>query len=84
MGGLMVAKGGFRIGEVHAYLVVGESGDEGIAAYHTGTGWMPMICADKARIDSLRPMVEALARETGQAVRLVKFATRTDVETIGG
>jgi hypothetical protein len=80
----MVARGGFRIDEVHAYIVVGESGDEGIAAFHTGQGWMPMICADKARIESLRPMAESLARETGHEIKLVRFAVRTDVETITG
>jgi hypothetical protein len=80
----MVARGGFRIGEVHAYLVVAANGDEGIAAFHTGQGWMPMVCADRTRIESLRPIAEQLARETGQEIKLVRFAVRTDVETITG
>jgi hypothetical protein len=80
----MVAQSGFRIDSVHAYVVLAENGDEGIAAFHTGEGWMPMICADWTRVESLRPMAEALARKTGQEIRLVKFANRTDVETIGG
>jgi hypothetical protein len=80
----MVAQSGFRISEVHAYIVVTENGDEGIAAFLSEGVWMPMICADMARVESMRPMARRIAEATGQEVRLVKFATRTDVETIGG
>jgi hypothetical protein len=80
----MVAQSGFRIGSVHAYVVLAENGDEGIAAFLSDGVWMPMICADMARVESMRPMARRIAKATGQEVRLVKFATRTDVETIGG
>lgn len=73
---------GFVVQEVWAYLVVHGDGDEAIPAFHTGSGWMPMVAADRARLESLRPHAERTARASGKPVVLVRFDRRTDVETI--
>jgi len=37
-----------------------------------------------ARVKSLRPLAEAIARETGKAIKLLHFETRREVEIIHG
>lgn len=73
-----------RINEVYAFISE-DTGpdDEGIIGAVFGGQWMPFVCGDKARVDSLRPHAEKIAELTGKKVKLVKFAVRTDVETIG-
>lgn len=70
-----------RIDEVYCFIAE-DNGDEGIAGLHTRNGLMPMIGADKARVDALRPMAEELSRATGVRIVLTRFTTRTEVEVI--
>lgn len=73
-----------RIDEIWAVLSVDEGG-EGVVAAPLPPFDMPMvplIAADKARLDSILPIARALARRTGKAMRLVKFSTREVVEEI--
>lgn len=44
--------------------------------------WVPMVCADKARIDSLRPIAQELSNKTGKPVKLARFHIRDDVQTL--
>lgn len=75
---------GFEIEEVWAFVAVhDEDGDEGvIGAPAPGGGHMPLIAADKERLESLRPMAELIAEKTGKEINLVKFHQREHVETI--
>lgn len=72
----------FRITTIHAFTAIGEDGDEGIPAILLDGTWMPMVCADQARLESMRPHAEAVAKSTGKAVKLVRFSVRSDIETI--
>lgn len=72
-------KDNFKITTIHAFVAVGEDGDEGICGVKLQDTWMPMVCADKARIDSLMPVAQNL-KKTGQKVRLVKFTKTEDIE----
>lgn len=74
---------GFVITEVYAYLAVHDDGDEAVAGATMPDGTlMPLIAADPARLEALRPYAEAVARLAGKRIRLVRFTTRTDIETI--
>lgn len=73
-----------QITELFAFITE-DSGpdDEGVVAFNVeGHVWMPMVAADRARVDSLRPMAEAIAKATGQKIHLVRFSTREVLEEI--
>jgi len=44
---------------------------------------MPLVGADMARVDSLRPIAEAIVRQLGKPVKLLRFGTREELEVIG-
>jgi len=72
-----------RIKEIFAF-VAEDSGpdDEGITAMQVGHTWIPMVGADMARVDSLRPLVSKIARRTGKPVKLLRFSQREELEVI--
>ena len=72
-----------RVDTMYAFLVENEDG-EGIPAFlHPETGMMmPMVAADKERVEQLRPMAQMMANHHGKTFRLTHFTTRTDVEVI--
>jgi hypothetical protein len=74
---------GFRITEIHAFIAVDPRDDsEGVIGHmNPKTGVIEaMIGADKARIESLRPIAEHVAHATGKPVKLVRFSQREDKE----
>lgn len=73
-----------KIERLYAWIATDESGEDGIPALATPQGTMPMIGSDKARIESLRPRAEALAREEGYPVKLVEFTRMVVLETFEG
>lgn len=70
-----------RIDEFHAWISSDEDG-EGLIGHMTPTGWLPLIGADRERIESLRGLAQQTADASGVEVRLVSFSVRTDVETL--
>ncbi len=42
----------------------------------------PLVCADKARVDSLRAKARMIARESGNKIMLVRFSVREEIEVI--
>lgn len=74
---------GFVITELWAYLAVHDDGDEGIIAWTSPGGiTLPLIAADRARLDKLR-YAEATAQISGKPVVLVRFLGRVEVERLG-
>lgn len=73
---------GFRIGELFAFVSIHDDGDEGVCAATIGGVMMPLIAADRARLEELRPYAVLAARASGRPVALVRFDQRTDVEII--
>jgi hypothetical protein len=74
-----------RIDCIWAFLSVDpEDGNEGLCAASVNGAWLPLIAADEARLASLWPKAEEIARETGHVIRLVKFHNREVVRQIGG
>lgn len=73
---------GFHIQELWAWISVHDDGDEGlIGSLHGGT-WLPLIGADRERIESLRSWAVLAAAASGKPVVLARFSVRTDIETI--
>lgn len=76
-------KGQFRILSLWAFTQVDEDGTEGvIGATVPGLGLTPLVGADLARIASLKPYAQAVAKTTGRPVTLSHFSVRTDQEVL--
>lgn len=78
-----------RIEEMYAFIVEDTSpDDEGVIAIQSPPGtdgttlWLPLVGADMARINSLRPTALGIARQLGKPVKLVHFSNRQDLEII--
>lgn len=60
-----------------------EDGVEGVCgADIPGLGMTALVGADMQRVESLRPIAQAIARQHGTAVKLSVFTTREDIEVI--
>jgi hypothetical protein len=78
-----MAGGQLRIDEMFAYIQLDPlDNTEGVIAFLSDTGWMPMVGADMKRIGSLRPLAQQVADETGRPVQLVKFSNREELEML--
>jgi hypothetical protein len=68
-----------RIDHLWAALSI-DDGGEGLCAAPLGGVTLPLIAADKRRLDLIKPLARKLARMSGKPVRITKFGERTDVE----
>lgn len=71
------------------WAIVGENPDddpptEGVVAFQTRDGWLPLIAADPARLKHIREMGKVLSAAQGKAFKVIKFSTREVVETLDG
>lgn len=72
-----------RIEQMYAFVVEDEDDDmEGIPALMGASGSLPLVGADMARIESLRPSVEEMAKLLGKPITLLRFEVRTEMEVI--
>lgn len=73
-----------RIDSLWAYLSIDDGGEGLIAAPLPGRPnvTMPLIAADKTRLESIKPIARSMARSFGKTIRLVRFKAREDVEII--
>lgn len=55
---------------------------EGIVAFNTPEGAMPLLAADPARVESILGVARDMKRYTNHKMMLVKFTSREDVETL--
>ena len=44
--------------------------------------FVPFVWADKARMESLKPLAKNIARESGKKVKLIKLTQREEIEDI--
>jgi hypothetical protein len=64
------------ITELYAFVAIDPAcGCEGIMAMvdERGKGWVPMIGSDQRRVDTLRPIADAIAKGGGITYRILKF-----------
>lgn len=72
-----------KIIEMFAF-VAEDSGpsDEGVVGMKIGDEWAPMVGADMARVESLKPIAKQIRVGTGKKITLVRFTQREDLEVI--
>jgi hypothetical protein len=70
---------GFEVKEVWALTHIDNNGEEGIVGMLMGNQWMPFVCADKKRLDSMLPEAKSIAKATGKKIRLIKLSELTVV-----
>ena len=72
------------IDEIYAWASYDPVDDiEGVCAFLGADGnWMPLLAADKDRLDSLRPMAIRICNTSGKTMRLIRLSQRDVVETI--
>jgi hypothetical protein len=72
----------YKVTELFAFIAIDKDGDEAVPAFSSGMYLLPLMGADTARIDSIRPMAQQIADMTGRHMRLVKFSHMELVEEI--
>jgi len=74
---------GLRIDSMWVFISCDETGEGVCAAPLMGPGSLiPMIAADEARLQSLLPIARAIAAQTNKTIKLVRFTTREEIQTI--
>jgi hypothetical protein len=71
-----------RIDEVWLFISSDETG-EGLCAFSTQDGIMPMVSADMANVDRLRGLAKRMAKLAGKTIKLIKMSVREEVEEYG-
>ena len=78
-----------KIEQMYAFIVEDTGpNDEGVIGIQSPPGsdgtklWLPLVGADMARMDSLRPTALGIGRQVGKAVKLVRFTNRKDLEIL--
>lgn len=75
-------KNKLRIDEIYLFVSQDEDGNEGIISFPSKIGQLPLIAADKARLDSLRPAAISMKKLTPKKIVLIKFTTREEIEIL--
>lgn len=73
---------GHIITELFAFIALHDDGDEGVIAAPIGDAQMPLIAADRERMEALRPMAQAIANMSGLPIKLIRMHERTEEEVI--
>ena len=74
---------GFKITTLKAFIATENDGTEGVMAALHGDTWLPLVCADDARVESCREMAKRIGKITGvKKIVLAKFSVREDLEEI--
>jgi hypothetical protein len=71
-----------RIEHIWAFISSDRTGEGICGAPYGGLSVVPMIAADEARVESLKPMAQHIAKMYGIQIKLVKFTTREEIEVI--
>lgn len=72
-----------KVTELFAFVIADKNeDDEGVPAFETRMGAMPLMGADFARADSLKPIAQRLATQMGKPIRLLRFTHLEEVETL--
>jgi hypothetical protein len=70
-----------RIEKIYAWICLDDDDSEGIPAIQIGNMAYPLIGADKERMESYRPFVEAI-RKSGKPMKLVEFKDMVTLEEL--
>ncbi len=74
-----------KITEIYCFVSVDEGG-EGVIGQQVdmfnGKTFMPFVCADKTRMEQLKPIAKKLSQESGKTIKLVKFKQRKEFKDL--
>ena len=70
-----------KIDELYAFIAIDNEG-EGLTGMQVGNMMMPMVAANKERVDSLRQTAQHISNSTGREIKLIKFSLREELEVI--
>jgi hypothetical protein len=73
---------GQSIDRIYAWIAVEPDGGEGILSAQIGEVHMPLVGADKERIESLREYAKMIHLKTLYPIKLVVFETKTILEEL--
>lgn len=68
-----------KITEVYVFVSMDKDG-EGIISRSFGDLMLPFVCADKERMEQLKPIAKNMARQTGKKIKLIKLTHREEIE----
>ena len=74
-----------KITEIYAFVSQDESGEGVVGVTMPVNGretFMPFICADKERMEQLKPIAVEMTKQSGKKIKLIKFTNRKDIETL--
>ena len=69
----------FTITKLTAFVAIDEDNEEGIMGFRSADGWMPLVCANEARVKSMYPVAEQISKVSGKSYRILQFSQRKDV-----
>ena len=72
-----------KITEIYTFVSVDEGG-EGIVGMTLPIGgretFMPFVCADKERMEALKPMAKQICERGKKKIKLIRLTTREEIE----
>lgn len=72
-----------KITEVYCFVSSDEDG-EGVIGERMNLGgqltMVPFVCADKKRMEDLKPLAKEIGRITGKKIKLIKLTHREEIE----
>lgn len=63
-------------------FITGDDEGEGVAGFKSTHGWLPMVGADMARVDSLATLAQDIATRSNKTITLCEFSVRKEIKVI--
>lgn len=74
-----------KITEMYAFVSVDEGGEGVVGMTMPVNGretFMPFVCADKKRMEQLKPIATDISKKSGKTIKLIKLTNRKDIEIL--
>lgn len=68
-----------KIEKITAFVAIDEDGNEGVMGFRNGNQWIPMVCGDTERMQSLYPVAVQISQLSGKDFRIIQFSNREDI-----
>jgi hypothetical protein len=68
-----------KIKEIFAFIAEDDQGEE-ILGTRIGETWLPLVGADRERMESLKPIAQSIAQGLPVKVKLFRFSEREEVK----
>ena len=71
---------GFRVEELWVFIGIDDDGDEGVMAFQSGQGVVPLVAADETRRRQLEPIAKQIAEVKGGTYECRHFIHSVNVD----